>query len=99
MPVEDHEVHEKTRIEAAKPYGCHNRDRDMTGYSAPNRFAGTTGHEPIYWLGRVKIPHVMSRECRYDMSNNDSRCNGCKHRGSGEAYAKKVQNAAACKSV
>ena len=74
MAVIDHEVHEVTRITENKPYGCHNRDRDMTGYSAPNRFTGTTGHEPIYWLGRVKIPHVMSRECRFDMSLKDPRC-------------------------
>ena len=97
MPVEDHAVHEKVRISESKPYGCHNRDRDMTGYSAPNRFTGTTGYEPIYWLGRVKIPHIMSRECRYDMSLKDPRCDGCKHRGSGEAYDAKVREAASIK--
>lgn len=93
MPVEDHAVHEKTRIEAQKPYGCHNLGRDMTGYHAINRFAGTTGHQPVWWLERVRIPHVMSRECRYDMSNGDPRCDGCRHRGSGEAYAKRVTEA------
>lgn len=97
MPVEEHEVHEKVKIDLHTPYGCHNRDRDFTGYSAPRRFAGTTGHEPIYWLGRVKIPHVMSRECRYDRSLKDPRCDGCKHRGSGEAYDAKIREAAGLK--
>ena len=97
MPVEDHAVHEKTRFDNTKRYGCHNGERDFVGYSAPNRFAGTTGHEPIYWLGRVKIPHVMSRECRYDRSLKDPWCEGCKHRGSGEAYDAKVREAASVK--
>jgi len=90
-PVEDHAVHEKVCIEATTPYGCNNKDRDFVGYSAPHRFTGTTGHEPIYWLGRVRIPHVMSRECRFDMSLTDPRCTNCKHRGSGEAYDQKIR--------
>ena len=94
MAVIDHEVHEKTSIEAGKPYGCHNKDRDFTGYQAPNRFAGTTGNEPIWWLSRMRIPHVMSRECRYDLSLNDPRCVSCKHQGSGERYSKDVKAAA-----
>ena len=28
----------------------------------------------------------MSMECRYDKSLSDTRCSGCKHAGSGEAY-------------
>jgi hypothetical protein len=91
MPVEAHEVHEKVRIDAAKPYGCHNRDGFKEAYHAPNRFAGTTGHQPIWWLERVRIPFTMSRECRYDMSLTDPRCNECKHRGSGEAYDAKIR--------
>ena len=97
MPVIEHEVHEKVRISENKPYGCHNHDRDFTNYSAPNRFTGTTGYEPIYWLGRKSIPHVMSRECRYDTSLKDPRCDDCKHRGSGEAYDAKVRTAASVK--
>lgn len=91
MPVEDHAVHSKTKVAADKPYGCHNREMSE-GYYAPNRFAGTTGNEPIWWIGRVRIPHVMSRECRYDMSLSDLRCSGCKHRGSGERYAELVRS-------
>lgn len=91
-PVEDHAVHEKVQIEATKPYGCHNKDRDFMGYQAPNRFAGTTGHEPIWWLGRKPIPHVMSKECRYDHSLTDPRCTACKHQGSGERYSERIRN-------
>lgn len=93
MAVLDHAVHEKTAIEASRPYGCHGKDRLFTGYQAPNRFAGTTGNEPIWWIGRKPVPHVMSRECRYDMSLTDLRCAGCKHQGSGERYAEMVKAA------
>lgn len=90
MPVEEREVHKKVSIKANKPYGCHNSARDFTGYHAPKRFAGTTGNEPIWWIGRIRIPHVMSRECRYDMSLKDARCEGCNHAGSGERYSAMV---------
>lgn len=90
MPVEDHAVSEIVRIKDSKPYGCNNKPRDFSGYHAPNRFAGTTGNEPIWWIGRMRIPHVMSRECRYDMSLKDARCGGCNHAGGGERYAAMV---------
>lgn len=90
MPVEDHAVNEKVRIKANEPYGCNNKERLMNGYSAPDRRAGTNGYMPTFWMERVKIPHVMSRECRYDMSLADARCDGCKHAGSGERYSAMV---------
>jgi hypothetical protein len=91
MPVEDHAVHHKVIEKAGTKYGCHNRQGFNEAYYAPNRFAGTTGHQPIWWLERVRIPFTMSRECRYDMSLRDVKCEECKHRGSGEAYAAKVR--------
>ena len=91
-PVEDHKVHKKVKIKADKPYGCHNGDRLMTGYQAPNRAAGTDGYKPIWFIERVRIPHVMSKNCRYDMSLTDPRCIDCKHRGSGEAYDAMVRS-------
>ena len=97
MPVEDHAVHEKTRFDDTKRYGCHNKDRLMTGYSAPDRRAGTNGYVPTFWMERIKIPHVMSRECRFDMSLKDPWCEGCKHRGSGEAYDAEVRKLAGLK--
>lgn len=92
MPVEDHEVHEKVRITEDKPYGCHNRDQFADAYYAPNRFFGSDGYKPMIKLEAVRIPFTMSRECRYDMSLKDQRCDGCKHRGSGEQYAAKVRS-------
>lgn len=86
MAVIDHAVHKKVRIEANKPYGCHNRIGFSEAYHAPNRAAGTNGYQPVWYYERVRIPHVMSRECRYDMSLKDLRCDGCEHRGSGEKY-------------
>lgn len=86
MAVIDHAVHDKVRIDADKPYGCHNRDAFSEAYYAPHRGAGTNGYKPVWFYERVRIPHVMSRECRYDMSLIDPRCIGCKHRGSGERY-------------
>jgi len=64
----------------------------MDAYYAPNRAAGTDGYKPIWFFERVRIPHVMSRECRYDMSLTDNACHECKHRGTGEAYAKHVKD-------
>lgn len=78
MPVEEHEVHEKVKIADNKPYGCHNRLDHCEGY------VGSQWGTPIW------IPHVMSTECRYDMSLTDPRCAKCRHQGSGEAYAKQV---------
>ena len=94
MAVIDHPVHKKVKELAGTKYGCHNRDRDFTGYQAPNRAAGSNGYSPVWFLERVRIPHVMSRECRYDMSLTDIKCDGCKHRGSGETYADHVRKQA-----
>ena len=92
MPVIEHAVHDKVRIDANTPYGCHDREFSEA-YSAPNRRAGTNGYQPTFWLERVRIPHTMSRECRYDMSLQDARCGGCKHRGKGEKYAASIRAA------
>lgn len=91
MPVEEHAVHEKVRIKADKPYGCFDREFTET-YYAPNRKMGSSGYEPIFFFERIRIPHRMSRECRYDMSLKDPRCNGCKQRGSGEKYSERVRS-------
>jgi len=96
-PVEDHEVHEMTRFDSTKRYGCHNRKGFADGYYAPNRKAGSNGYEPVFTTMAVKIPFTMSRECRFDMSLKDPWCEGCCHRGSGEAYDAKVRAAASVK--
>ena len=95
MPVENHAVHSKVKEKKGTKYGCHNRKPYMESYYAPNRKMGSSGYEPIFFFERVRIPHTMSRECRYDMSLQDVKCDGCQHRGSGEAYDKKIRANAA----
>lgn len=91
MPVEEHEVHSKVKEKAGTKYGCFNRHGYMEAYYAPNRKMGSSGYEPIFFFERIRVPHTMSRECRYDMSLKDVKCEGCEHRGSGEAYDAKVR--------
>ena len=91
MPVEDHDVHSKVKEKAGTKYGCFNRKLYMEAYYAPNRKMGSSGYEPIFFFERIRVPHTMSRECRYDMSLKDVKCEGCEHRGSGEAYDAKVR--------
>ena len=92
MPVEEHEVHEKVRELAGTKYGCFNRKGYADGYYAPDRRAGSNGYEPVFTTMAVKIPFTMSRECRYDMSLTDVKCDECAHRGSGETYANMVRS-------
>ncbi len=97
MPVEDHAVHKKTKFDDTHRYGCHNRKDFVESYYAPNRRAGANGYEPTFYMERVRIPFTMSRECRFDRSLQDPWCEGCKHRGSGEAYDAKVRELASVK--
>lgn len=80
MPVIDTPVHQKTVGGAL--YGCHNRADFAIGYLA------SLWSEPEY------VAHTMSRECRYDSSLTDAKCEGCKHRGSSEEYQSDLQAAA-----
>lgn len=80
MPVENHPVHEKTRIGADFRYGCHNRKDFASGYRAIDRVAGSNGYEAVWHMCSVVIPFTMSRDCQYDLSASDAACEGCKHR-------------------
>lgn len=95
MPVIDHAVHERTKEAAGALYGCHNRTPFSAGYYAPNGYdTPMEGFVSLY--ARIKrdfIEHRMSTECRYDMSLADAKCEGCAHRGSGEAYDAMVRGA------
>ncbi len=84
MPVEDHPVHAITKQGSDARYGCCNREPFASGHYAKDGFDGP--RQRWSW-----VPHKMSRDCRYDMSLRDPKCDGCKHRGSGEAYDKKVR--------
>ena len=89
MPVLEHDVHEKVRIDTAHRYGCHSRIGYSGGYYAPDRrYYGTGGFDVVSAL----VENRMSKECRYDMSLSDTSCEGCPHRGSGEAYDKRIRS-------
>lgn len=90
MPVEDMPVHEKVREKAGTKYGCFNRKPFKEGYRAPNRYQSSDGYQAVFKIEARFIPHVMSRECRYDQSLTDAKCQDCRHRGSGEDYAEMV---------
>jgi len=75
MPVEDHETHEKVKIAADKPYGCHSRKGMGAGYYAPDRRYRPDG---TYHLVLTFIPHAMSTSCRsFYLWDTDPRCKGC----------------------
>lgn len=91
MPVEDHAVHEKTKVDGTYRYGCHNRKDFADVYRAPQRFQTSDGYQAVFKHEAVAIPFTMSRECRFDRSLQDPWCEGCKHRGSGEAYDARIR--------
>lgn len=83
MPVLAHEVSDKVREKDGAVYGCWNREEFSETYVAQTRRYRNNGD----WdLRQVFVPHLMSTDCRYDMSLTDIKCEGCQHRGSGEAY-------------
>ena len=85
MPVIDHEVHEKVKINSSTfRYGCFNK-RQYPNYLF-REFVGNR-------IEVKYIEHRMSRECRYDKSLTDYACEGCEHRGTGEKYAEMVSKA------
>jgi hypothetical protein len=95
MPVEDHAVHEKVKQKEGFRYGCHNKPRptDETTYLAPDGwcqdYIGSSD-----WLGEMgfrEVKHVMSRDCRFDMSFTDPGCEGCWWQGMGEKYAEEIR--------
>lgn len=80
VPVDDHPVHEKTKITSDFRYGCHNHKPYAKGYYAPDREYRPDG---TYYLRLVFIPHTMSARCKYDLNKNDSACKGCRHKTDG----------------
>ena len=74
MPVVEHEVHPHGVRDDAHRYGCFNR----------KPFKKTVTVET--WIEVYRWPFRMSNECRYDRSETDPACKGCKHIGSGAEY-------------
>lgn len=58
------------------PYGCYNKPRTALGYYAPHRKFDDNGN---FVVGTSFIEMRMSRDCRYDKKQSDSRCLGCDH--------------------
>lgn len=81
MPVIDHATHEKVIEKAGTKYGCHNRERPIKGAPVVSVYA-----LPRSW------PYVFSEECRYDMSLQDAKCEGCEWRGGGERYDEEIRS-------
>ena len=91
MAVIDTPVHEKVKEESCAKWGCWNRPSDFKhGYCAPNGTEYLTGTCVI--IKTKYIEFSMSNECRNDVSLTDRKCEGCKHRGSGERYSEFVRS-------
>ena len=74
-PVEDHAVHDKVKIDADTPYGCHSRKGMAAGYFAPDRVYKPDG---TFYVIQRRIPFAMSTKCRnFYLWNVDPRCAGC----------------------
>jgi len=87
MPVEDHEVHEKTRTTTTKPRWCTDRPDFGTGYFAPDREYFPDGR---FRQINVWIPHTMSKTCRYDLAESDSQCATCSRKHEGAEYTRRI---------
>lgn len=84
-PVEDHPIHPSTQKGDDFRYGCWNRKPFKKAYFAPNRYMPVLRDPKEFFkqtfvLHAKHIPHVMSTDCRYDMSDTDPNCRECKHR-------------------
>lgn len=89
MAVLIHEVHEKTKEGSEARWGCWNRPKLFSrGYWAPNR---SYCQDESYIDEQVFVQHFGSHECRNDISLTDPKCEGCNHRGSGEAYSQMIR--------
>ena len=79
MPVEDHVVHEKVKIDSTFRYGCNsvrNPNRSMSGYHAPDRRYRPDG---TYYQVLTFIPHTNTTDCRsFALWDTDPACADCK---------------------
>jgi hypothetical protein len=90
MPVINHPIHPATM--GGKRYGCNGRREFKAGYWAPDR---TYAPDGSFIRTITFVESATIRDCRYDMSLTDPKCDGCPHRGSGELYADKIRKDAA----
>lgn len=88
MPVIEHEVHDKVKSTGKEPYLCKNKNIQPYYYVSTRDYMYGLTYRMIHTL----VHHRMSKECRYDKSLSDARCDDCIHRGSGEDYAEMVRS-------
>lgn len=72
MPVEDHPVHERTRLAAEAKHGCFNRPPFKSHYLSKAGFSAD-GRQLF-----KRTPHVLSTECVTARTTDDPRCEGCR---------------------
>lgn len=91
MPVEEHEVHEKVKIDDTFRYGCNsvrNPNRAMKGYHAPQRHYRPDG---TFYIALTFIEYKMSKPCRsFYLWDTDPGCADCKTERDTE-YADKMR--------
>lgn len=80
MPVFDTPVHPST-VGKDRYEDCQNSVRKSSYWMKEVTY--DSGLPVEMW---VKVPDRASKECRYDKSLSDSKCEGCAHRGDGELY-------------
>lgn len=89
MPVDNHPVHPKTKIGEDFRYGCHDRAPYETGYFAPDRVYKPDG---TFHIILRRIPHAMSKLCKYDLWYSDYGCLECRWAGGQVPSAKVLFN-------
>jgi hypothetical protein len=93
MPVLQHEVHSSVIEASEAKYGCNNKPRSRKSLMVKDGLAfDIKDNEYIAYFRRKVISDFGSLECRYAHSLSDSKCLGCCHRGSGEAYNEFIRN-------
>lgn len=93
MPVVDHGQHTSTAKDSqTHRYGCWNR-RDY--FDPPILKPYIVAADGWVYATEERHPHRMSHECRYDRSEADPACAGCKHCGSGAAYTRRQEEGGA----
>lgn len=78
MPVEDHDVHEKVKVDHTFRYGCNslrNPNRSMGEYYSPDRVYRPNG---TFYVILRNNEHRMSKSCRnFYLWDTDPACEGC----------------------
>lgn len=74
-PVDDHPVHDRTRIKAGFKYGCFDKPRVAIGYIAFDRQYREDG---TFVIVQKFISNEMSKPCRsFYLWDTDPYCAGC----------------------